>query len=128
MKRSTSSSNLTFGRISSNYANALSGGAYSSLEPTLRALLPGTPAGTFGAQGQGVFEKYNYKNEAYSIFGQVDFEPVEGLTLTAGGNYTHDKKDVIANVRVDRCVLGPRSGAGRCSRRRAGDAGDQSGG
>ncbi|MFZ4690534.1 MAG: TonB-dependent receptor, partial [Polymorphobacter sp.] len=91
-------SNLTFGKDFKNYANALSGGAYSSLEPTLRALLPGTPAGTFGAQGQGVFESYNYKNEAYSIFGQVDFEPVEGLTLTAGGNYTHDKKDVVANV------------------------------
>ncbi len=91
-------SNLTFGKDFKNYANALSGGAYSSLEPTLRALLPGTPAGTFGAQGQGVFEKYNYKNEAYSIFGQVDFEPVEGLTLTAGGNYTHDNKRVIANV------------------------------
>ncbi|OYU15882.1 MAG: TonB-dependent receptor [Alphaproteobacteria bacterium PA4] len=91
-------SNLTFGKDFKNYANALSGGAYSSLEPTLRALLPGTPAGTFGAQGQGVFEKYNYKNEAYSIFGQVDFEPVEGLTLTAGGNYTHDKKAVTANV------------------------------
>jgi outer membrane receptor protein involved in Fe transport len=91
-------SNLTFGKDFKNYANALSGGAYSNLEPTLRALLPGTPPGTFGAQGQGVFENYDYKNEAYSIFGQVDFEPVEGLTLTAGGNYTHDKKAVVANV------------------------------
>ena len=92
-------SNLTFGKDFKNYANALSGGAYSSLEPTLRALLPGTPAGTFGAQGQGVFENYKYKNEAYSVFGQLDFEPVEGLTLTAGGNYTHDKKAVITDVR-----------------------------
>jgi outer membrane receptor protein involved in Fe transport len=92
-------SNLLFGRDFKNYANALSGGAYSSLEPTLRALLPGTPAGTFGAQGQGVFENYKYKNEAYSIFGQLDFEPVEGLTLTAGGNYTHDKKAVVTDVR-----------------------------
>jgi iron complex outermembrane receptor protein len=110
-------SNLTFGKDFKNYANALSGGAYSSLEPTLRALLPGTPAGTFGAQGQGVFEKYNYKNEAYSIFGQVDFEPVEGLTLTAGGNYTHDKKAVIADVRstdvfsgLDLVLAGVRAG------------------
>ena len=92
-------SDLLFGKDFKNYANALSGGAYSSLEPTLRALLPGTPAGTFGAQGQGVFENYKYKNEAYSIFGQVDFEPVEGLTLTAGGNYTHDKKAVVTDVR-----------------------------
>lgn len=92
-------SNLTFGRDFKGYANALSGGAYSSLEPTLRALLPGTPAGTFGAQGQGVFENYDYKNTAYSVFGQVDFEPVEGLVFTAGGNYTNDRKDVVADVR-----------------------------
>lgn len=91
-------SNLLFGKDFKNYANALSRGAYSSLEPTLRALLPGTPAGTFGAQGQGVFENYDYKNEAYSVFGQVDFEPLDGLTFTAGGNYTHDKKQVIGNV------------------------------
>ena len=110
-------SNLLFGKDFKNYANALSGGAYSSLEPTLRALLPGTPAGTFGAQGQGVFENYNYKNEAYSIFGQVDFEPVEGLTLTAGGNYTHDKKQVTSNVRstdvfsgLDLVLAGTRAG------------------
>ncbi|MEY3267816.1 MAG: Ferripyoverdine receptor precursor [Pseudomonadota bacterium] len=110
-------SNLLFGKDFKNYANALSGGAYSSLEPTLRALLPGTPAGTFGAQGQGVFESYNYKNEAYSIFGQVDFEPVEGLTLTAGGNYTHDKKQVASNVRstdvfsgLDLVLAGTRAG------------------
>ncbi len=90
-------SNLTFGKDFKNYANLLSGGAYSSLEPTLRALLPGTPAGTFGGQGQGVFENYKYKDEAYSIFGQLDYEPVEGLTFTAGGNYTHDKKAVASN-------------------------------
>ena len=92
-------SNLLFGKDFKGYANLLSGGAYSNLEPTLRALLPGTPAGTFGAQGQGRFEQYDYKNQAYSIFGQLDYEPVEGLTFTAGGNYTHDKKTVVSNNR-----------------------------
>ena len=91
--------NLLFGRDFRGYANALSGGAYSGLEPTLRALLPGTPAGAFGSQGQGVFENYDYSNQAYSVFGQVDFEPVEGLTLTAGGNYTNDRKRVATDVR-----------------------------
>jgi outer membrane receptor protein involved in Fe transport len=56
--------------------------------------------GTAGAQGQGRFEDYRYKNEAYSIFGQVDFEPVDGLVFTAGGNYTHDNKTVISNTVV----------------------------
>ncbi|MEI6417675.1 MAG: TonB-dependent receptor [Sphingomonadales bacterium] len=92
------SGQLTFGKDFKNYANALSGGAYSSLEPTLRALLPGTPAGTFGAQGQGRFENYDYKNRAISIFGTADWEVTDKLTLTAGGNYTSDRKTVGTNI------------------------------
>ncbi|MEO5937651.1 MAG: TonB-dependent receptor [Sphingomonas sp.] len=92
-----SDGSLTFGRDFKNYANALSGGQYSALEPTLRALIPTTPAGTFGAQGQGRFEHYDYADRAYSIFGQVDIEPVKGLTLTGGFNYTVDHKKVATN-------------------------------
>jgi iron complex outermembrane receptor protein len=84
---------LTFGKDFRNYANLLSGGGYTSLEKPL-----GFPVGTFGAPGQGIFEKYDYKNHSYSIFGQVDYEIVHGLTLTAGGNYTNDHKDVATNV------------------------------
>ena len=90
-------SQLTFGKDFRAYANLLSGGNYSGLEPTLRLLLPGTPAGAFGSQGQGRFEKYKYKDDAISVFGQVDFEPVENLTPTAGFNYTHDKKALVQN-------------------------------
>ena len=81
----------------------LSGGAYSRLEPTLRALgqvKPQFDFGPFGTTGQGRFENYDYKSEAYSIFGQLDYEPVEGLTLTAGGNYTNDNKRAISDTRV----------------------------
>ena len=88
---------LTFGRDFRNYANLLSGGNYGGLEPTLRALNPGLPAGAFGAQGQGRFEQYNYRDEAISIFGQVDFKIAEGLTATGGFNYTIDKKAVATN-------------------------------
>ncbi|MFM9852949.1 MAG: TonB-dependent receptor [Sphingomonadaceae bacterium] len=88
---------LTFGRDFRGYANLLSGGNYSGLEPTLRALLPGTPAGAFGSAGQGRFERYNYKNRAISVFGQVDIKPIEDLTLTGGFNYTNDRKAVIQN-------------------------------
>lgn len=98
-------SQLTYGANFRAYANALTGGQYAALEPTLRALtgLPAaTPTTQFGAQGQGRFENYDYKNTAYSVFGQVDFEPVDGLTLTAGFNYTHDKKQVAtANTSTD---------------------------
>ncbi len=95
---------LTFGRDFRNYASLLSGGAYTSLEGTLRALnglppLAGLPASQlFGAQGQGRFENYDYSNRAISIFGQADWEIVDTLTLSLGGNYTKDKKRVGTNI------------------------------
>lgn len=93
-------SQLTFGSNFRGFANALTGGQYGALEPTIRALagLPAaTPTTQFGAQGQGRFENFDYKNTAYSIFGQVDFEVVDGFTLTGGFNYTKDKKTVSSN-------------------------------
>ena len=38
-------------------------------------------------------EQYSMENTAWSIFGTVDFEPVDGFVLTAGFNYTDDSKD-----------------------------------
>lgn len=91
---------LLFGRDFRGYANALSGGAYSANEPLLRTLagLPAaTPATRFGAEGVGRRENFDYSNEAYSIFGQLDLEPFQGLTLTGGFNYTWDRKRVRSN-------------------------------
>ena len=105
IKQSTS---LTFGRDFRGYANLLSRsaafptGAYSGLEPTLRTLLPGTPAGAFGSQGQGRFENYTLKDRSASIFGQVDLKPVDDLTFSVGFNYTDDrKKATTSNVSTD---------------------------
>ena len=105
IKQSTS---LTFGRDFRGYANLLSRntafptGAYSGLEPTLRTLLPGTPAGAFGSQGQGRFENYTLKDESVSIFGQLDLKPVDDLTFSVGFNYTDDrKKATTSNVSTD---------------------------
>ena len=38
-------------------------------------------------------ETFSMDNTSWSIFGTVDFEPVDGLVFTAGFNYTDDKKD-----------------------------------
>ncbi|MEO0591406.1 MAG: TonB-dependent receptor [Pseudomonadota bacterium] len=38
-------------------------------------------------------EQFSMDNTAWSVFGTVDFEPFDGLTLTAGFNYTDDSKD-----------------------------------
>jgi iron complex outermembrane recepter protein len=92
-----SSSQLLFGQSFRGYANALSGGGYGGSEAALRSVNPGLPAGAFGSAGQGRFENYNYKDEAFSIFGNVDFKITDGLTLSGGFNYTIDRKAVITN-------------------------------
>ncbi len=94
---------LLYGKDFRNYASLLGGNipAGIGLPPgpayTLLERLGVAPAGTFGAKGQGRFENYSQKDRSLSIFGQADFTPVEGLTLTAGGNYTDDRKRVSSN-------------------------------
>ncbi|MFN7158234.1 MAG: TonB-dependent receptor domain-containing protein, partial [Erythrobacter cryptus] len=56
------------------------------------------------------------ENTAWSVFGTVDFEPVDGLVFTAGFNYTDDEKqfalsqnsfDPLANINlVDAVIVG----------------------
>ena len=79
---------------------------------TLFGTLSGNPAlytGRFFAPGQGIDEDYRMTNKNYSLFGQVDFEVTDGLTLTGGINYTNDKKrystdtfssDVFSNLNI----------------------------
>ncbi|MEE9433745.1 MAG: TonB-dependent receptor [Sphingorhabdus sp.] len=90
-------SSLLFGNDFANYADLLSGGNYTGLEPTLRFLIPTIAPGAFGSAGQGRFENYDYGNNSFSIFGQLDFEITDNLTLAVGGNYTNDRKQVVTN-------------------------------
>lgn len=70
------------------------------------AVLTGQPTlfngleAAFGFPQESIFntplltsEDFAMDNKSWSLFGTLDFEPVEGLTLTVGGNYTDDKKD-----------------------------------
>ena len=43
-------------------------------------------------------EAYTLDNESWSIFGSVDFEVTDRLTLTGGFNYTDDSKDFTADL------------------------------
>ncbi|HEY6816648.1 MAG TPA: TonB-dependent receptor, partial [Croceibacterium sp.] len=63
--------------------------------------LEGNPTkyvGRFFPTGQGFTEEYTLDSEAFSLFGQVDFEIVNGLVLTLGGNYTDDSKTYVTNA------------------------------
>ncbi len=79
-----------------NGANAVVAG----LEAQLGALT-GNPAaftGRFFRAGDGLDEQYNLKDEAWSIFGTVDLDLTDRLTLSAGLNYTQDRKRFSTNV------------------------------
>ena len=85
---------VVFGNGARPYFNLLSGGALATVETIL-----GLPVGTtFSQAGQGTFDEFDYSNDSYSIFGSADLEVTDRLTLTAGLNYTNDKKEVASNV------------------------------
>ncbi|WP_159983523.1 MULTISPECIES: TonB-dependent receptor [unclassified Novosphingobium] len=63
--------------------------------------LAGRYAGQFFASGTGLSEAYKLKNEAYSAFGQLDFEVAPGLIVTGGVNYTHDTKRFATGTTSD---------------------------
>ena len=97
---------IVYGPDFRNYANILIGGpvtsppndfAVDSLEATISALTGQNYINQFFQSGQGFFNDMRQKDESYSIFGNVDFEVTDGLTLTLGANYTHDAKDIVTN-------------------------------
>jgi outer membrane receptor protein involved in Fe transport len=83
--------------VRSNSGGVLS---YPGLESTFGALegSAGKYTSQFGAAGQGMEEIFSLKNKAWSIFGTVDFELSDRLTLTGGFNYTNDKKRISGNI------------------------------
>lgn len=115
---------IQFGTQFRPYGDALvraaSGNALNvALLETTFGALEGNPArytGQFFRTGDGLDEQYDFKDEAYSIFGTVDFEIVDGLTLTGGLNYTNDKKrfainttstDVFSSINLDAPQFAP---------------------
>jgi outer membrane receptor protein involved in Fe transport len=102
-ERVDTSDQIVFGPGFRPYANLLLQGAtggtlnVNTLEATLSALNGTDYTGQFFASGQGFFNNIVQDNEAFSIFGNVDFEFTDGLVLTLGANYTKDKKQIATN-------------------------------
>lgn len=83
-------SGLTTGQNARQFFNLLTGNpnTFSGVEAGL-----GLPQGAIFSAGPLTAEQFSMDNTAWSVFGTVDFEPFDGLVLTAGFNYTDDKKD-----------------------------------
>lgn len=88
-------SGLDYGSDLRNYIDFLAGGAATL--GGFEAILGITPGEFFGDQVQ-IEETFQQDNEAVSIFGTVDYDVTDRLTLTVGGNYTKDKKDVSGST------------------------------
>ncbi|MGB6229413.1 MAG: TonB-dependent receptor [Litorimonas sp.] len=93
---------VDFGPDARAYADALTTGG-ASLNPAnmtpppllvIELFTPGIAPGTFFGDQLRVEEFIEQDNEAYSIFGTLDYEVTDRLTLSVGGNYTQDDKSV----------------------------------
>ena len=89
---------LTTGADSRNFFTLLARAATG--DPTFTFNSVETQLAAFGFEQNSIFaagpltaEDYSMSNEAWSVFGTVDFEPIDGLVFTGGFNYTDDKKD-----------------------------------
>lgn len=82
-------SRLTTGTQSRQFFDLLTGapGTFNFVEATL-----GLPQNSIFTPGPLTAEQFNMSNQAISLFGTFDFEPLDGLVFTAGFNYTDDRK------------------------------------
>ncbi|MEZ6001319.1 TonB-dependent receptor [Hyphomonas sp.] len=76
------------------YIDVLSSGLLTGLEPVVFGVAPGT----FFQSGQGMTEAYGQDNDAFSLFGTIDYHFTDRLTATVGLNYTQDNKDAYGQV------------------------------
>ena len=72
--------------------------ALRQAEAGLRAIGLNFPAGSILGGDTLSTERYTLDNQAWSVFGTVDFEPIDGLVITAGFNYTDDRKRFEINT------------------------------
>ncbi len=91
----TQDSSLTTGAATRNFFTLLARGAgagpaftFNQIEGAL-----GLPQNSIFSAGPLTSETYAMDNKSWSVFGTLDFEPLDGLIFTAGFNYTDDKKD-----------------------------------
>ncbi|MDZ4276305.1 MAG: TonB-dependent receptor [Erythrobacter sp.] len=111
----TQDSRLTTGAVARPFFDLLAGGGtpgtFSFVENAL-----GLPQNSIFSPGPLTAEQFAMDNKSWSVFGTVDFEPIDGLVFTGGFNYTDDKKnfalaqqsfDELSNINlVDAFIVG----------------------
>jgi len=85
---------LDWGADTRRYIDVLAGSP--ALFRTIEAANGFTPGSTFFGDQHAFIDTFKQENTSYSLFGTVDFEIGDRLTLTGGLNYTNDDKTVTA--------------------------------
>ena len=83
---------LNWGSDTRRYIDVLAGSP--AIFQTIEAANGFTPGSTFFGPQHSFIDNFEQDNTAYSVFGTVDFDVTERLTLTGGLNYTQDDKTV----------------------------------
>jgi outer membrane receptor protein involved in Fe transport len=96
-------SGIDFGVDARPFLDALGSGGASIADPSASPLIGveqalGFAPGTFFGDDVLINETFTQDNESYSIFGTVDFDVTDRFTITLGGNYTNDAKDVTVST------------------------------
>jgi len=100
----TQDSGLDYGADLRAYIDALAtGGASLQLGPSASPLagfeqVLGFDQGSFFGDQVRIEEEFTQDNESWSVFGNVDFNVTDRLTISLGGNYTDDAKRVTAST------------------------------
>ncbi len=116
----SSSTDTSFGKNMRTYADGLGGNVpgalLSALPASLRAALTGksnvyalellqglvtpsiVPGVTYFQAGQGIKDHYTMDQDSYSIFGNLDYEATDNLTLTGGVAWLQDRKRAVSGV------------------------------
>jgi iron complex outermembrane recepter protein len=104
-----SSEDIRWGTQGRPFVNFLTSNLSSLIEGLQAAISPPgsiIPGQTYIAAGTGVRQDNRLNNTSYSIFGQADYELVDGLTVSGGLAYLYDKKRVATqSLSNDRFAL-----------------------
>ncbi len=63
--------------------------------------VPLLPAQGYIAPGVTVDENYRYNTESWSAFGQLDFNLTDRFTLTVGGRFTQEDKEMVTDITIN---------------------------
>ena len=111
----------SYGSAMRSYANGLSGqvpaALLGALPPPLQAALTGqsniyalellqslvtpatvTPGSTYFQAGQGILDHYSMNQRSNSLFGNIDYDVTDNLTITGGLAYLTDRKRAASDV------------------------------